>query len=193
MPAGWASLLPMNASAAANRLFNATDLFGDIVIETQQAMRAEAGFDARINMFQAMLTTLMQREHSNYRRFVEVINDWLADAYLPDVEVLPSRTGLSARQVQRNCLRYFGSPPKLLARKYRALRTAVALAHNDAALDDLLSEGFYDQSHLTRELKYFTGMTPGEYAQQPTELNREIAKRVALERARPLKRHAPIT
>ena len=35
-------------------------------------------------------------------------------------------TGLSLRQVQRGCKWYFGSPPKMLARKYRALRAAVA-------------------------------------------------------------------
>ena len=193
MPDGWASLVPMDASAAANRLFDAQDLFGDIVIETQTALRATTDFDARVKIFEAMLVQLMQRQHPDYRRFVEVINEWLADASAPEVDELTQRTGLSPRQIQRSCRRYFGSPPKLLARKYRALRAAVALAHHDANLDEVLIEGFYDQSHLTRELKYFTGMTPGEYAQQPTELNREIAKRVALERARPLKRASPIT
>ncbi len=193
MPAGWASLVPMDASAAANRLFDAHDLFGDIVIETQARLRSTADFDARIAIFETMLMKLMERQRPEYHRFVAAVNQWLADTSAPEVEVLTAKTGLSARQIQRGCKRYFGSPPKLLARKYRALRAAVALSHHDSNLDDLLGEGFYDQSHLTRELKFFTGMTPGEYAQQPTELNREIAKRVALERAQPLKRRSPIT
>jgi AraC-like DNA-binding protein len=193
MPDGWASLVPMDASAAANRLFDAQDLFGHIVIDAQAALRATTDLDARVTIFQAMLVTLMKRQHARYHIFVRLVNEWLADASAPDVDELIARTGLSSRQVQRSCKRYFGAPPKLLARKYRALRAAVALAHHDDDLDDLLLDGFYDQSHLTRELKYFTGMTPGDYAAQPTELNREIAKRVALERARPMKRAALIT
>ncbi|MBN8808331.1 MAG: AraC family transcriptional regulator [Sphingomonas sp.] len=193
MPEGWASLVPMDASAAANRAFDARDLFGDIVVETQAALRATADFDARIAIFQAMLVTLMERRHAPYHAFVRLVNDWLADASVPDVDVLVARSGLSARQVQRSCKRYFGSPPKLLARKYRALRAAVALTLRDDDLDQLLADGFYDQSHLTRELKHFTGMTPGEYGEQPTELNREIAKRIALERANPMPRAGIIT
>ena len=193
MPEGWASLVPMDASAAANRLFDAQDLFGDIVIETQTALRATQDFDARVIIFQAMLVTLIQRQDAGYHRFVRIANDWLADTSSTDINVLMTRTGLSARQVQRNCKRYFGSPPKLLARKYRALRAAIAITHHDDDLDRQLTEGFYDQSHLIRELKHFTGMTPGEFAEQPTALNREIAKRIALERQHPMGRAAIIT
>ena len=193
MPSGWASLFPMDASAAANRLFDARVLLGPIVSEAEAALRATGDFDERVAIFQTMLVTLMERPHPEYRHFVGTVNAWLADTDSPDVEDLVERTGLSPRQVQRSCKRYFGSPPKLLARKYRALRAAIALTHEDDNLDELLVEGFYDQSHLTRELKHFTGMTPGEYAAQPTELNREIAKRIALERQQPLSRSRMIT
>ena len=81
----------------------------------------------------------------------------------------------------------------MLARKYRALRAAVAITHGDADLDDLLVDGFYDQSHVIREIKYFTGMTPRVFAEHPTELNREIAKRIALERQNPIRRSGVIT
>lgn len=40
MPHGWAALVPMDASAAANRLFDAKDLFGDIVSEVYRELRA---------------------------------------------------------------------------------------------------------------------------------------------------------
>ena len=56
-----------------------------------------------------------------------------------------------------------------------------------------LLDGFYDQSHVIREIKYFTGMTPRVFAEQPTELNREIAKRIALERQNPIRRSGVIT
>lgn len=193
MPHGWAALLPMDASAAANRLFDAKDLFGDIVLEVYDKLRATPDLDARVEIFEELLIALMKRQQPVYRAFVGQVNDWLTGSSAPDLGDLIAATGLSVRQVQRGCKRYFGSPPKVLARKYRALRAAVAMTHSDPDLDDLLVDGFYDQSHMIREIKYFTGMTPHAFAEHPTELNREIAKRIALERQNPIKRSGVIT
>ena len=49
----------------------------------------------------------------------------------------------------------------MLFRSYRAIRAAMSLARGDATLDDCVAAGFYDQSHLIREIKQFTGTTPG--------------------------------
>ena len=193
MPAGWAALVPMDASAASNRLFDARDLFGDAVVDAQTALRATDDFDAQVKVFEALIVRLTTARRSPYNDFVVQVNDWLADAVLPDVAELVERTGLSRSQVERSCKRYFGAPPKLLARKYRALRAAVAIAHHDVDLDDLLAEGFYDQSHMIREMKHFTGMTPGTFEKHPTVLNQQIAKRIELERRNPMRRGAVIT
>lgn len=193
MPHGWAALVPMDASAAANRLFDARDLFGPVVIEVYEKLRETPDFDARVTILEEMLATLMRRQKPRYQAFVDQVNAWLAGAAAPDVNDLVALTGLSMRQVQRGCKRYFGSPPKVLARKYRALRAAVAMTHRDPELDALLVDGFYDQSHVAREIKHFTGMTPHAFAEHPTELNREIAKRIALERENPIRRSGVIT
>ena len=193
MPHGWAALVPMDASAAANRLFDAKDLFGPVVTEVYEKLRDTPDFDARVKILEEMLVTLMTRRKPGYQAFVGQVNAWLAGAAAPDVNDLVALTGLSLRQVQRGCKRYFGSPPKVLARKYRALRAAVAMTHGDPDLDAQLVEGFYDQSHVIREIKHFTGMTPHAFAEHPTELNREIAKRTALERENPIRRRGVIT
>lgn len=193
MPAGWAALLPMDASAASNRLLDAAGLFGPIVLEARNALLATEDLDARIAIFEALITQLISSRQTGYQTFVAQVNDWLADTAAPDVNELARRTGLSRSQVERNCKRFFGSPPKLLARKYRALRAAVAMTHHDGNLDDLLAAGFYDQSHFIRELKHFTGMTPRVFAEQPTVLNQQIAKRIELERSNPMRRSAVIT
>jgi AraC-like DNA-binding protein len=50
------------------------------------------------------------------------------------------------------------------------------LVRNDKDGAERAAEGFYDQSHLIRELKHFTGLTPGEMRAAPPELNRRIAE-----------------
>lgn len=193
MPAGWAALVPMDASAAANRLFDAADLLGPAVTEARAALAAVHDFDARVAIFEALLISLMSQANPNFHDFVHQVNAWLSGSVAPHLPDLLDRTGLSLSQVERRCKRYFGSPPKQLARKFRALRTAIAMTHKDANLDDILAEGYYDQSHLIREMKHFTGMTPVMFAQQPTVYNQQLAKRVALERGSAMNRGALIT
>lgn len=147
-----------------------------------RAVRNTDNFDARVAIFAALIGRLTIPRRAIYHNFVVTVNDWLARAVLPNVTELVEQSGLSRSQVERNCKRYLGAPPKLLARKYRALRAAVAIANHDVGLDDLLAKGFYDQSHFIREMKHFTGMTPRTFEKHPTALNQQIAKRIELER-----------
>ena len=187
MPAGWAALVPMDASAAANRLFDAVDLFGPAVLATRDALLTTDDFDARVAIFTALLTELMAHGRRDYSDFVDAVNVWIASAYSPRVDDLVARLGLSRSQVERLCKRYFGSPPKVLARKFRALRAAAAIARGDDDVDRIIDEAFYDQSHFIREMKRFTGATPAQFAENPTDLDVQIAKRVELERSAPLR------
>ena len=72
---------------------------------------------------------------------MRAVDAWLADNPSPVLDELVATTGLSRRQVERRCNALYGAPPKLLARKYRALRAAVALVQDGASVDDLLTRG----------------------------------------------------
>ncbi len=56
--------------------------------------------------------------------------------------------------------RYFGAPPKLLSRKFRALRTASRLIGTRGPVPEALVADYADRAHMIREVKHFTGMTP---------------------------------
>lgn len=52
---------------------------------------------------------------------------------------------------------------------------------DDARIDDVIARGFYDQSHLIREVKQFTGLTPRQLRARPTILRHlTISQRTAL-------------
>lgn len=85
----------------------------------------------------------------------------------PDFRIADFSAGLgvSQRTVERAVKRGFGLAPKQVLRRARALDTAarllgVALPEEEAAME----LRYYDQSHQTRELRRFFGMTPGELA-----------------------------
>jgi AraC-like DNA-binding protein len=162
-PMGWAAMLGTDASALANRVIDAETIFGREVARTAALIRVAPDGDAMAAAVAPLLHALIGgNEQRPTLTFVRMVDAWLAGSPSPDIDALAAASALSRRQVERRCNTLYGAPPKTLARKYRALRAAVAMASHDPALDSLCTEGFYDQSHMIREIKHFTGMTPGQ-------------------------------
>lgn len=87
------------------------------------------------------------------------------------VEDAAERLGLSIRQMERRCKATFGLTPKAVLRRSRFLDKATAMrGFSSPSESDLAELRYYDQSHLTREFKRFTRMTPGQFEQAVTPL-----------------------
>lgn len=168
-PAGWAALTGTGASAFLNRIVDARELLGSSIDQAAAALMAARDTAAMVAIVEAMVEKLVARARRQ-SHFVATVDAWLAGSPSPEVDDLVAATGLSRRQIERRCNTLYGAPPKLLARKYRALRAAVALAAHEADTQMLLDRGFYDQSHFIRELKQFTGLTPSQLREQPNLL-----------------------
>jgi AraC-like DNA-binding protein len=160
LPSGWGAMLDFEASLLVNRVIDATELFGKGLYKRLDEMRATTTIGEKVAIGNDIGQQLIARGHSAAFDFARVVDDWLADAPSPNVDALIAATGLSRRQVERKCKAVYGSPPKLLARKYRALRAAISLAKHEVGAGELIDHGFYDQSHFIREIKHFTGVTP---------------------------------
>jgi AraC-like DNA-binding protein len=180
-PCGWQALIGAAASTMVNRVFRADELFGSAFDGTLDELAAESDIYAMARIAGDLLGTLIDRTDYGALDFVREVDTWLTSRDSPDLDDLVAATNLSRRQVERKCNALYGAPPKLLARKYRALRAAVALASGEETLDQVIERGFYDQSHLIREIKQFTGLTPRQIKADPPLLSRlTIAQRHAL-------------
>jgi len=91
---------------------------------------------------------------------IQAIESWLLSSPNPKIADLLTQSGLSEAQAQRHCKALFGAPPKLLARKHRALRMATQIAQDPCDWQSEADGVFYDQSHCIRELRHFIGLTP---------------------------------
>ncbi len=81
--------------------------------------------------------------------------------------------GITTRQLRRQILRQTGLSPKLLTRILRFRHAAARLGNGEESHAMLASScGYFDQSHLIAEYRYFTGRTPAA----------AIASRLASER-----------
>ncbi|CAM3092349.1 HTH araC/xylS-type domain-containing protein [Sphingomonas antarctica] len=186
LPAGWAQLVDIDASLLVNRVIDAVEMFGDAATEAYAAICAAESLDHRVRIGHRLAEGLAKRDAAASTEFTKLVDGWLGSCPSPDIEDLVRASGVTRRQVERNCKRYYGAPPKVLARKYRALRAAIALAKGESSADALLAEGFYDQSHLIREVKAFTGVTPKKFTEDLPTLAQLVMKRTEIEGLNPL-------
>ncbi|MCW1382152.1 AraC family transcriptional regulator [Novosphingobium sp. KCTC 2891] len=167
-PLGWAALTGgLSASDHGNRMRNAAELIGEPLQAFGEALTAAyngpgISNEAMVAMASEALAPLMRPVPAAHIALIGQVAEWMGGSLSPKVDDLLARAPYSPRQLQRLVDKYFGLPPKQLARKYRALRAAALLAHPGTSPDELalVAEQFYDQPHMIRELRLFTGRTP---------------------------------
>ena len=167
-PLGFVALTGKPANSYADRMVAANELFGpeiDIL-----AIRFHDGLtDGSMRVAQMVsevsefLLKRVKPVPTTHMLLVQTVVNWISSDLDPDVEALYAQLTVSRSTAVRLITRYFGSAPKPLMRKYRALRAASLLC-DPACSPELRMQVealFYDQPHMIREIRHFTGRTPG--------------------------------
>jgi AraC-like DNA-binding protein len=176
LPPAWVMLMGSEAEHHIDRAIDAAQIFGDALVDLRATLLTLDDPDQRMAALAAFLADALVPGDSAPFQFTAHVDAWLASSLNPQVDDLIAHTGLGLRQLERMTKRYYGLPPKTLARKYRALRAASALARGEALSDTDLGDAFYDQSHLIREVKRFAGFTPTQIQREHADLTNAIAQ-----------------
>ncbi|WP_420144103.1 helix-turn-helix domain-containing protein [Sphingobium sp.] len=170
LPAGWASLHGGDASLLADRLCDMEAERGEVYRRLLDGLRGLGDdVDAMVALCWKELGWLVRALRPATWDLLRAIDHWLTDEGSPRIEALVAATDLSPRQLARIANKYYGAPPKMLARKYRALRCSARIALDGTSWQQLCDEGgFYDQSHFIREIKHFIGLTPHQLQTEPS-------------------------
>jgi AraC-like DNA-binding protein len=180
LPAGWAALVRDDASRHADSVIDASAVFGVLMEDALSAMYGAVSPEILVSIADSAMRALVVRASEVPIWFTRLTDRWLVGAASPDVDTLVASAGMSSRQIERLARRIYGAPPKLLARKYRALRMASLLGQGHQPWQEVVGDAFYDQSHFIREFKHFTGQTPRHFQRDPTPVTRLSIGRRAL-------------
>lgn len=177
LPLGWLSLGGCDSSHLADGLFALAEFdpeYGAFLEKLREYATVEDAAPAVWEFLGERLNPVAP----GMIAFISAVDSWLADDGSPRVDSLVKATGLSGRQLARLTNRLYGGPPKLLARKYRALRCAWRIVIDQQPWQELCEDGtFYDQSHFIREIRHFVGLTPHQLMNSPTEVARLTLQR----------------
>ena len=95
--------------------------------------------------------------------------EFVTENYGESIEVadIATQLGLSISQLQREFSRLFGITPNQYIREVRVGVARHMLETSDESIASIAADcGFYDQSHLSRQFKATTGLTPKAYREQ---------------------------
>lgn len=176
-PLGWAAFSGLAADKHHDKGFAAEEIVPAEAHEVARAALAKAR-DGSIpiehyvraieEMIRQVCAEAKRKPKADHVELVAAIETWLESAFNPPVEALYETVDLGQRQVQRLCRRYFGVPPAQLIKRYRAIRAAILLAHEDLSdekRDEVLG-AYFDQAHLIHDIRRYTGRTPKGLAKE---------------------------
>lgn len=157
--------LPM--SEIANRSVHLEDVFGVDGRLLAERLREARDWETRFSVLDA---AILARLTIAPTPSPGVTHAWrrMRDAHgLIDIGALAEEVGWSRKHLAAQFSAQAGLAPKVMARVLRFNR-AISLLQGPASTGDwsgiAFDCGYYDQSHLIREFREFTGLTPGEFA-----------------------------
>jgi AraC-like DNA-binding protein len=171
-PSGWHALFADAHFTFADRMLPLQQLWGELADELISAVASARDDDGQLRAMEEVIRTRMAElkrpvSDPQMARF-EVIARTDSTMLVEDAA---SAVGLSVRQFERRCLASFGLTPKGVLRRSRFLDSATALRGFSSPTEiELDALRYFDQSHMNREFRRYTGMTPRTFANAVTPL-----------------------
>ena len=173
-PAGLSVLSDLTPAHVADATVPLTGKFDSRLHTLMQTVSADADPAERARAAdQAIRQALQERAPTSVGLLANSVLDELRESSHHRIgPTLAERFARSERTVQRACIDTLGHGPKWLSRRIRLQEVAVALVARP--IDDLATIaadlGYTDQSHLTRDFRSATGVTPASYRRAITDL-----------------------
>jgi AraC-like DNA-binding protein len=165
-PGGGAALLGVGAQELTDRHVALSDIWGARAHSLRQQLLEAPTPAAKFDVLELEFRIRLQPQRTLVH---PAISFALRGMQTAPTEVriaeLQTTTGYSPRQFTTLFTNAVGLTPKLYSRINRLRSVVERVARGgEVAWADLASEyGYYDQSHLTRDFREFSGVTPGEY------------------------------
>lgn len=176
-PLGWARMFSQPANLLADHLVDLDPLIPPGLQPLCNAIKAAPDAATTVAAADDLFARLDHPDRTINTDFLDQATRWITDPEPNELEDLLARVDLSPRQVERLSKAYFGSAPKRLHRKFRALHSANRLTwQNLSDWREVATTAYSDQSHFIREFKQFNGRTPSEFIKGPHLLVRRTLK-----------------
>ncbi|MBC9913059.1 AraC family transcriptional regulator [Chitinophaga varians] len=159
-------LLPARLQQGA--AWSLPDMLGRDGATLQQQVSSAADLPQKIQAAEAWMATQLP-EQPGHNGLLEAAFSYICQRKgVVTVKELTSLLGVNYKWLERNFRYYTGLPPKMFLRQHRFVQACLQLLPPRPAdfMAIALDHGYYDQNHLIKEFKQFTGAAPGTFLQK---------------------------
>jgi AraC-like DNA-binding protein len=161
-PRGARSFLGAPMATLAGRLVALDDVLGGEQRSIGERLADAGDWDARFDLIDRLLIERAERAGAGSRKVAWALERIEASGGRLDVGALARELGHSAKYLIDQFREHVGLPPKLVARLVRFDRVVRQLRRGggEGWAELAALHGYYDQAHLVRDFRQFTGVTP---------------------------------
>jgi AraC-like DNA-binding protein len=175
-PGAFQRLTGIPATHLTNNDFTAQSIFGNEILEIEIRLREAKGDKARLAIIENFLLKRISKIQ-DATPFDKAIDELLKESGNLTVETFANYACKSTRQLERASFEKLGMSPKLFARLTRFSKAfALKEANPDFNWTSIAHQlGYYDQMHLIKDFKTFTGTTPSLFNDRTTHSTKIMA------------------
>jgi AraC-like DNA-binding protein len=171
-PSGINQLIGISADELLDKIIRTEDFFGLQGLEIQEKLAEKVDYQSKLELLNTFFRELMAKKITS--------NQWLIHASLDfivknkgniSVNQLVQYTGYTERHLERKFIETIGLSPKKFSNIIKLHSFLKYLKEEPKNLTTIAYEaGYADQSHLIKEFKKYTGITPTEYVSKASKL-----------------------
>lgn len=173
-PDGLHKLLGISAHELKDQIVLTQDVFGKPAVTLYEILGYLKKTDEKVHALNTFFYNLVVQNKSSSQQVLSAVLQYInRQKGLVTVEQMANYSGYTERHMERIFSQQVGMSPKKFVNIIQ-LHSFLKLLRNKPAEKDLTSicyeGGYFDQSHLIRAFKKYTGITPSEYLNNTTKL-----------------------
>ncbi|QDU10377.1 helix-turn-helix domain-containing protein [Gimesia aquarii] len=172
-PGGASLILGVPLSELMDQHCGLEELWGRQAVEIWERLMEAPSTTSRFSVLEQFLLDRLTQPPHDYPAIMSAIQQFSASSAMVGVREVSDSMGYPAKRFIRLFHDYAGLTPKLFGRiqRFQSVLDQIVAGKTLKWTSIALDCGYYDQSHLIRDFRAFSGVTPEEY--QPIEADRK--------------------
>ncbi|MCD4789230.1 MAG: helix-turn-helix domain-containing protein, partial [Bacteroidales bacterium] len=149
-----------------NKTVDASEIIPELNLEKLEQLKKQKNIENKLKLIESIIYKILNTKKLPVDSLVSSVTDFILNSSEPiNISKLANNHYISLRQLERRFKNKIGVSVKEFTGIFRFKQTIKSIANNPdkSLLHIAFDNGYYDHSHLTNEIKRFSGQIPSDF------------------------------
>ena len=149
-----------------NKTVVASEIIPELNLEKLEQLQDQKNIESKLEFIESIIYKILSAKKLTVDSLISSVTDFILNSSEPiNISKLANNHYISLRQLERRFKNKIGVTVKEFAGIFRFKQTIKSIAnnHDKSLLHIAFDNGYYDHSHLTSEIKRFSGQIPSDF------------------------------